>query len=167
MTTLSIQLTPADQFNGTLLHNYQRARQLGFASGIAVLVSGGYSIVWAIAPGYAPTAANLAFFYAALLAFLYAVQRSWLAWRTRRLFATGEYFRRPYEFAFSDSGVTIVVDGARGDIAWPDFLKWREGANVFLLYRAQPLYQIVPKHAVASAREIDQFRRLLLTQIAA
>ena len=167
MTTLQIRLTPEEYFAGTLVHLYWWPRQAGRASALAVLVIGGYAIVRAVSSEYAPTGENLVFLYVALLLFSYAAQRFRLACRTRRLFARQESFGRPYEFAFDERGLKTTIDGAIYPIAWPEIVKWREGAGVFLLYRAEPLYQIVPKRAFPNALAIDEFRAPLRGKVAA
>ena len=166
MTTLRIQLTPADYFDGTLLHLSHWSRQAGRAAGLAVLVIGGDLIVFAVAPGMAPNFANAALFYTGLVALSYAMQRIWLARRMRRLFKRPE-FPRPYEFSFGNDGICTHVAGGTDEVAWRNIVKWCEDRHVFLLYRAAPLYFIVPKRAFRNARSRDEFRAQLHKNIGA
>jgi len=75
--------------------------------------------------------------------------------RTRRIYRKHKALHRPYTFSWSENGLTITGTSGEWQVAWSDYLKWAENAQVFILYQAPRLFNIVPKRALAPEQIAD------------
>lgn len=82
-------------------------------------------------------------------------------YRARRTFRQRKDLQRETAFVASEAGLAASNEYAQGSKPWADFLKWKEGKHVFLLYLSDGMYQIVPKRFFSSDSDMDEFRRLL------
>lgn len=89
----------------------------------------------------------------------------WLPYRTRRTFKQRKDFQREASYAPSESELIVQNDTGRSAKPWADYLKWKEGRRVFLLYLSDNMFQVVPKHFFSSDAEIEEFRSLLQQKV--
>jgi hypothetical protein len=93
--------------------------------------------------------------------------RYWFTpWRTRSIYAQQKEMQRPYFLSWNAEDITHESDTATVRTPWSDFLKWREGSELFVLYLSAVAFRIVPKRAFANQEAIDNFRALLREKIA-
>jgi len=98
----------------------------------------------------------------AYLAWTFAV---WLPRKVRKTYRQRKDLQRPCIYRPSDTGLGAETEGAAGVKPWTDYLKWKEGRSVFLLYMSDDMYQIVPKHFFSSEDDLLKFKNLLREKI--
>ncbi|HEY4146086.1 YcxB family protein [Pinirhizobacter sp.] len=67
----------------------------------------------------------------------------------------------------TSAGVAARTEQGNSVKPWSDYLKWKEGKSVFLLYLSDHMFQIVPKRFFAAHEDIDAFRNVIRQSIGA
>jgi len=70
-------------------------------------------------------------------------------------------------FVASDDGFTIQMENALVKKPWSDFLKWKEGKTLFVVYISDNMFQLVPKRFFSLPEDVTSFRNLLNAKVAA
>jgi hypothetical protein len=83
----------------------------------------------------------------------------------RRQYSQRKDLQRELAFVTSDAGLSIQTDHGAMSTPWQDYLKWKEGRTLFLLYLSDAMFQIVPKRFFASASDVDAFRDTLRSRV--
>src|SRR5262245_44212217 len=52
---------------------------------------------------------------------------------THRTYRNHKALHRPHTFSWSESGLTVASSSGESHLAWSDFLKWDENAQIFIL----------------------------------
>ena len=86
-------------------------------------------------------------------------------YKCRRAYAQRKDLQRECTFLPSEEGLAFKSADTEGEKRWSDYLKWKEGKSVFLLYMSDNLYQLVPKRFFASEADIERFRDILTRKI--
>lgn len=97
------------------------------------------------------------------LTWMFAV---WLPGKVRKTYRQRKDLQRPCIYIPSDTGLGAETEGAAGVKPWTDYLKWKEGKSVLLLYMADDMYQIIPKHFFSSEENLVKFKNMLREKIA-
>jgi hypothetical protein len=92
---------------------------------------------------------------AAVLLFLIAQYFLLIPSATRRTYQSHKALQRPSTCSWSESGLTVTNDNGEWRLAWSDFLKWTEDAQVFLLYQSPGLFNMLPKRALTPEQIAD------------
>jgi YcxB-like protein len=74
---------------------------------------------------------------------------------TRRTYRKHKALHRPYTYSWSETGLAVTSASGEWPVAWSDYLKWDENAQVFILYQAPRLFNILPKRALAPEQIVD------------
>jgi len=74
---------------------------------------------------------------------------------TRRTYRNHKALHRPHTFSWSETGLTVTSSSGESQLAWGDYLKWAENAQVFILYQAPRLLNILPKQALTPEQIVD------------
>ena len=74
---------------------------------------------------------------------------------TRRTYRKQKTLHRPYTYSWSETGLTVTSTSGEWQVAWGDYLKWAEDAQVFVLYQAPRLFNMVPKRALSPEQIVD------------
>lgn len=90
----------------------------------------------------------------------------WLPRKVRKSFRQRKDLHRPCFYFPSDTGLGAETEGAAGVKPWTDYLKWKEGKSVLLLYMSDDMYQIIPKHFFPSDDDLAKFKDLLREKVA-
>jgi hypothetical protein len=90
----------------------------------------------------------------------------WLPYKVRKTYLQRKDLQRPCTYVPSADGLGAETDGASGVKPWTDYLKWKEGKSVFLLYMSDEMFQIIPKHFFSSPDDLASFRRLVNEKVA-
>jgi hypothetical protein len=90
----------------------------------------------------------------------------WIPLQTRRTFKQRKDLQREVSIAIVDAGLEQTTQDSHGVKPWGDYLRWKEGKDLFLLYISDNMYQVVPKRFFSSVVEIDEFRTLLRKNVA-
>ena len=89
-------------------------------------------------------------------------------WRPYRLtsnFKQNKNMQREITLSTSDGGILATNENGHLNRPWNDFLKWKEGRKIFLIYVSNAQSLTVPKHFFKSERDIEEFRELLKFKI--
>ena len=89
----------------------------------------------------------------------------WLPYRIRRTFSQRKDLQRDCSFVATPEGLRFASEGVDGIKPWGDYLKWREGRSVLLLYISDGQYQLLPKRFFESDEALSGFRTLLVTRV--
>jgi hypothetical protein len=89
-----------------------------------------------------------------------------VSYRARRNFTQRKDLQRECAFEPSETGLTYTTPHAQGVKPWGDYLKWKEGKSVFLVYLSDNMYQLIPKRFFVSEDAISSFRATLKERIA-
>ena len=74
---------------------------------------------------------------------------------TRRTYRNHKALHHPYTFSWSETGLTVTSTSGEWQVAWSDYLKWHEDAQVFVLYQAPRLFNMLPKRALTPEQIVD------------
>jgi hypothetical protein len=97
----------------------------------------------------------------AVIAYFALIFGVWSPYQITRNFKQRKDLQREVSFGLSDSGIEMATTDFHGVKSWGDYLRWKEGKKVFLLYLSDNMYQVVPKRFFPSEAEISDFRALL------
>jgi len=89
----------------------------------------------------------------------------WMPHRLRRAYRQRKDLHRRCSFAISHTGLHFETDGIAGTKPWSDYLKWKVGETVILLYMSDNMYQAIPKHFFASESEFEEFIQMLTQMV--
>jgi hypothetical protein len=82
-----------------------------------------------------------AFLVAIMALYLYVLRPAQL----KRLFNQQKELSSPFEMELTDEGYGFSNAYGSGRFPWKDFAKYQEGPDIFLLYRADNLFNMLPK----------------------
>jgi hypothetical protein len=85
----------------------------------------------------------------------------WVPHNCRRMYKQRKDLQRECVFTVSDNGLSFKSVDFEGKKPWSDYLKWKEGKLVFLIYMSDEVYQLVPKHFFATQADVKSFRDTL------
>lgn len=88
-----------------------------------------------------------------------------IPYKCRRAYKQRKDLQRLCNYSASDAGLAFSSEGVAGTKPWTDYLKWKEGSKVFLIYMSDQLYQVMPKRFFSSESDVDAFRELLSRKI--
>jgi hypothetical protein len=84
-----------------------------------------------------------------------------IPYRCRREFSQRKDLQRQITFAPDSSGLRITSAALSGLKPWSDYIQWKEGRTVFLLYMSDRTFTVVPKRFFASGADVQSFRELV------
>jgi YcxB-like protein len=88
-----------------------------------------------------------------------------IPYKARRAYKQRKDLQRQCSFSWSNAGLYFSTEGMAGTKPWADYLKWKEGGEVILLYLSDNLYQAIPKRFFASESDLLEFREFLSQQV--
>jgi len=100
------------------------------------------------------------FAYLAFMAFIWIPRKIRLSYNQRK------DFRHEISMVVTNAGVASHTEQGNGMRPWSDYLKWKEGKSIFLLYLSDQMFQMVPKRFFATHEDIDAFRSIVRHSIA-
>jgi hypothetical protein len=104
----------------------------------------------------------------ALLAFLGYLVFHWafvLPNKWKRIYRQQKSLRMPYKLEISEEGISGKTENMQGTNPWSDYVRWKEGNGVFLLYWSDSLFQVIPLRFFATEEHIEAFRGLLREKV--
>jgi hypothetical protein len=104
----------------------------------------------------------------ALLAFLGYLVFHWafvLPNKWKRIYRQQKSLRMPYKLVITEEGISGTTENMQGANPWSDYVRWKEGNGVFLLYWSDSLFQVIPLRFFASEGQIEAFRGLLREKV--
>ena len=88
-----------------------------------------------------------------------------IPFKSKRAYKQRKDLQRPCSFSIGSTGLYISSEGLAGTKPWTDYLKWKEGKTLFLVYLSDNLYQVIPKRFFASESDLNAFREVLSQEI--
>lgn len=101
---------------------------------------------------------GLKWFALALLCYLLVASFVVIPRRCRRTFSQRKDLHRPCAFSVSQAGLVFENEHVVGTYPWSDFVKWKEGKSVILLYMSDNMCHVLPKRFFSSEQELQEFR---------
>ena len=104
----------------------------------------------------------------AIVAFLGYLLFHWtivLPMKWRRIYRQQKSLQKPYRLEISEAGISGKTEGMQGTNPWSDYVRWKEGNGVFLLYWSSALFQVIPIRFFSTDEQVDEFRTLLREKI--
>jgi hypothetical protein len=104
----------------------------------------------------------------ALLAFLGYLIFHWaflLPTRWKRIYRQQKSLGTPYRLEITEEGITGTTENMQGTNPWSDYVRWKEGNGVFLLYWSDALFQVIPLRFFSTDKQVLDFRRLLREKV--
>jgi len=102
-----------------------------------------------------------------ILAYLAFTAFVWVPRKVRRSYSQRKDLQHEITLNVTHTGVEARTDQGYSVKPWSDYLRWKEGKSVFLLYLSDHLFQIVPKRFFATREDIDAFRSVISQSIGA
>jgi hypothetical protein len=145
--------------------NLRPRRSLAIA-GLIVAVLGCLALlsVFVVPPATAPGWGRWAFL--TLVVYVIASFGIGIPYRSRRSYKQRKDLQRECTFDPSESGLGFRAENVQAVKPWSDYLKWKEGRSLFLIYMSDNLYQVIPKRFFASEGEVGAFRELVKAKVA-
>jgi hypothetical protein len=92
----------------------------------------------------------------------WALFRFWLTpVQLKRVFSQQKELHATFEMELTDEAFQVKNDYGAGSMPWKDFVKWKENRDLFLLYRSDIIFNMVPKRLFSTESEIDYVRERL------
>lgn len=91
----------------------------------------------------------------------------WVAYRVRRTYRQRKDLHLSFSITPSNEGMLFETEQGHATKPWSDYLKWKEGGSLFLLYLSDSMFQMVPKRLFTSPADVDAFRRMLKEKVGA
>ncbi len=88
-----------------------------------------------------------------------------LPMKWKRIFGQQKSLRIPYRLEITEEGITGKTENMQGTNPWTDYVRWKEGNGVFLLYWSDALFQVIPGRFFSTDEQIMEFRNLLRDKI--
>lgn len=89
----------------------------------------------------------------------------YIPFKLRRNYRQRKALQREVLLTISESGINSRNTNGSANIPWEDFLKWKAGKNMFLLYVSDSTYHIIPKRFFLNTEDIDRFHKILESKI--
>lgn len=86
--------------------------------------------------------------------------------RLKNIYRQQKDLQRPFAFDWTEAGYTLESDHGNSRVPWSDVVRWREGEQVFIIYRSDVLFNLVPKRDLGAA-ELDRLRAVLIQKVGA
>jgi len=101
-----------------------------------------------------------------VLAYLAFCAFIWTPRKIRQSYCQRKDLHHDISMVVTNAGVASHTERGNSMKPWSDYLKWKEGKSVFLLYLSDQMFQMVPKRFFATHEDIDAFRSMVRHSIA-
>ena len=169
MTPLNIVLESDDYIAANALHcrgQYVRLF-IGMVVGYLVVVLGMSAVLDRSLPEPVGFGIGLAAIVALGGVWLLCARFVLLPTRSRRIFRQQKNLHQPFQITWDDETMATTATSGHNTTPWQDFLKWRENTKLFLLYRSDVMFNLIPKRAFSDSEGVEDFRRLAKEKICA
>ena len=148
-------ITPSDYLNAQRLHR-KRAEIFYFsASGTAVVIGLVLLATGLLFPGLLFVCGGIGGAVGELVTSLIV-----LPWKVRRLHSQQKDLASPFTYTWNSEFLEATGVSGESKRAWKNYAKVKENKNVFLLYHADNLFEMLPKTWFTSREQEAEFREL-------
>jgi len=99
------------------------------------------------------------------LTFLAAQFFVYIPWRARRAFTQYKALSEPVTITLQDDGLCFEREHGNGILPWSQIVKWKGSRDLFLLYPADHIFHLVPRHFFESEAAFSAFRSTVVARI--
>ena len=162
-TVIQGTFTPNDLVSANWTH--LRPRRFIGMTGLAIVALFCWALWFGLSDGATHDPPWMRFGLLGVAIYLVVTFGIWLPYRTRRTFRQRKDLQRACSFVATREGLQFASDSVQGIKPWSDYLKWREGRAVLLLYVSDAQYQIIPKRFFEANEALSEFRTMLRNSI--
>jgi hypothetical protein len=101
-----------------------------------------------------------------VLAYLAFIAFIWIPRKVRRSYFQRKDLHHDISMVVTNDGIASRSEQGYSMKPWSDYLKWKEGKSVFLLYLSDHMFQMIPKRFFAVHKDVDAFRSMVRQSIA-
>jgi hypothetical protein len=87
-----------------------------------------------------------------------ALQYIYTPWKARRVFRQHKSLQRGHTMSWNLDGIQAKSQNGESFTSWSDFIRWKEGEYLFLLYISDLQFHMLPKRVFSSEQELNDFR---------
>ena len=95
------------------------------------------------------------------LAYLFFYACIFLPWKWNKIFQQQKSLHRELLIRVNESGVEMQSETGRALVPWSDFLRWKEGKRIFLLYLSDVSFIMIPTRGFEQEQQIVDFREII------
>lgn len=89
----------------------------------------------------------------------------YIPWRARKAFDQHKALSAPVNVTIREDGLFFDRERSSGLLLWSEILKWRTSDDLILLYPADHIFHLIPRHFFASDEEFAGFHETLKARI--
>ena len=86
-------------------------------------------------------------------------------YKFKKYYKQQKLIKEPMEIDIQDLGIKLSSPSVNANLTWDNFIKWKEGKKLFILYQTDTLMNILPKRNFDTENDIIKFRQLLNANI--
>ena len=124
----------------------------------AFIVAGFGLLVAGLVPRYAETYGSLVFIAVVLIIFgflgIFRNARQWPR-QLERIFDQQKDLHAPFEIELDEEGWHWRNEYGQTRIPWGDFVKWKQGEDILILYRSDVMFHFLPRRLFHDQGEVD------------
>jgi len=87
-------------------------------------------------------------------------------WRAHALYRRQTGAESSFRILADSDGLVVSSELGELRLPWTVLRKWKESASLFLIYRSDSLFHLVPKRLFSSSDQVEAFRSLLRRNLA-
>lgn len=100
-----------------------------------------------------------------VIGYLFVYFGWFLPWKTKKMYMQHKELQKPFELELSAETFHVRSEEGEAHTPWTEFHKWKEGKKLFLIYRSDNLFHIIPKRSFPTAEEETALRVILQEKI--
>ncbi len=85
----------------------------------------------------------------------------WVPYKARRTFRQYKAIQAPFTWRITDAELHVESERGSAVVPWSDFIKWRRGCGLFLIYPNDSIFHLLPDRLLSSKDQIRQIEELL------
>ena len=89
----------------------------------------------------------------------------WIRYKAIRVYRQHKALQRPIHLESTAVGLYGENETGHSTTPWTDYLRWKEGKTLFLLYVSDQMFHIIPKRFFNSESDITEFRNVLAANV--
>ncbi|WP_310601106.1 YcxB family protein [Desulfobulbus sp.] len=151
---ISGTITISDVLEAQRLHRSTAVRWCYAISGITALIGALAYFHFDQEIGFVSSCAGIG---GTLGEFIYS--RTYIPWKVRRIYKQQKDFASPFTYTWNSEFIEAQGICGQSKRAWKNYAKFKENENIFLLYHADNIFEMLPKNWFGNEGQLDEFRR--------
>ncbi len=88
-----------------------------------------------------------------------------IPWFAKKNYRQYKAISEPMTLEVREDGIFFKRKNGEGLLPWMDIVKWRQNKSLFLLYPANNLFHLVPKHFFSNSERFDDLAKVLVAKL--